>query len=362
MTELLTATDLEQWSERNDARGHLPTLVRRLILAVAAPDALRMPAAEGIGLPGVDGEVTCPGGSLPFVPPGRSVWEVGTGRDPQDKAQSDYRNRLDEYPREARAGIAFVFVTSRRWPGSRDWIDRRVADDDGWAGIRVLDAEVLAAWLALCPGVHRWLAADQLGRDPNGIVGLRDWYRSWAERTQPPIPPALLLSGRDGHVQGLREHLGGGASERLIASGSLDESVAFVAATLLAEPPQDPARTPDVEPVDPSADDTGGSGDVGPPPGSGEEHASAPDLTAADAPAELEAILERTLVVEDVRAWRRVVSHERPMVLLPLFAEPEIGDALRAGHHVVLPRAGRPNDDPLPRLHRHLARDRKSVV
>ncbi len=49
MTELLTATDLEQWSERNDSREHLPTLVRRLILAVAAPETLRMPADEAVG-------------------------------------------------------------------------------------------------------------------------------------------------------------------------------------------------------------------------------------------------------------------------------------------------------------------------
>ncbi len=55
MTELLTATNLEQWSERNDSREHLPTLVRRLILAVAAPETLRMPAAGGVGLPGLDG-------------------------------------------------------------------------------------------------------------------------------------------------------------------------------------------------------------------------------------------------------------------------------------------------------------------
>ncbi len=158
MTELLTATDLEQWSERNDSREHLPTLVRRLILAVAAPETLRMPADEAVGLPGLDGEVTSPSGAPPFLPPGRSVWELGTGRNPQDKAQRDYRKRVDGSTRDERAGVVFVFVTSRRWPGSQDWVDRRMEDDDGWAGIRVLDAEDLAAWLALCPGVHRWLA------------------------------------------------------------------------------------------------------------------------------------------------------------------------------------------------------------
>jgi hypothetical protein len=368
MTELLTGTDLEQWSERNDSREHLPTLVRRLILAVAAPETLRMPAAEGVGLPGLDGEVTSPSGAPPFLPPGRSVWEMGTNRDPQDKAQRDYRKRVNGSTRDERAGVVFVFVTSRRWPDSQDWVDRRTADDDGWADIRVLDAEDLAAWLALCPGVHRWLASEQLGRDPFGVIGLRDWYRNWAERTQPAIPAALLLAGRDEHVRRVRDGLRAEAGEQVVASASRDESVAFVAASLLAEPPQDASRTPSLTPEDLTADvpselqePMDAVADPEPTPTVGPSTAEEGDVAtgsarAVSSPAELEALLERTLVVEDVRAWRRVAAHESPAVLVPTFAEPEIGDALRAGHHVVLPRAGRLSDDRLPRLHRYLAR------
>jgi hypothetical protein len=369
MTELLTATDLEQWSERNDSREHLPTLVRRLILAVAAPDTLRMPAAEGVGLPGLDGEVTSAAGASPFLPPGRSIWELGTGRDPEDKAQRDYRKRVDGSTRDERAGVVFVFVTSRRWPDSQDWIDRRMKDDDGWANIPVLDAEDLAAWLALCPGVHRWLASEQLGRDPHGVTGLGDWYRNWAERTQPAIPPALLLAGRDEHVHRLRDRLRAGPGEQVVASASRDESVAFLAASLVAEPPQDAGtRSRQTSDNPPGHAPTGSEEPVGPAgereptkpigPSTSDEGEATTDLArAAGAPVELEALLERALVVEDLRAWRRVAAHESPTVLVPMFAEPEIGEALRAGHHVVLPRAGRPADERLPRLHRHLARE-----
>lgn len=358
MSELLTATDLEQWSERNDSREHLPTLVRRLILATAAPDSLRMPAAEGVGLPGLDGEVTCPAGAPPFVPAGTSVWEMGTGNDPQSKAQSDYRKRLDEFTPEQRAGLEFVFVTSRRWPDSQAWIARRGNDDDGWAGIRVLDAEDLAAWLALCTGVHRWLASEQLGRDPHGLIGLRDWYRNWAERTHPSIPPALLLCGRDAQVRNLLAGLRAAPREHVIASASRDESVAFFAASLLAVPPIAEAAQRHVTDDPPSTVIEEGQvdvtdphhGDVGDGPAA-QDTAPAPDVDS-----ERQALLERAVVVEDARAWRQVAAHERPMTLVPVFAEPEIGDALRAGHHVVLPRAGRPADARLPRLHRALAR------
>jgi hypothetical protein len=370
MTELLTATDLEQWSERNDSREHLPTLVRRLILAVAAPDTLRMPSAEAVGLPGLDGEVASSSGALPFLPPGRSVWELGTGRDPHDKAQRDYRKRVDGSTRDERVGVVFVFVTSRRWPGSQDWVDRRDEDDDGWAGIRVLDAEDLAAWLALCPGVHRWLASEQLGRDPYGVIGLRDWYRNWAERTQPALPAALLLAGRDDQVRRVRDWLRAEPGEQVVASASRDESVAFVAASLMAQPPQDANTTLHRPSDDPpmyapgeseQSVDAGTHAEPTEPVGSSTEEeggAATGFARARGEPAELEALLERALVVEDARAWRRVAAHESPAVLLPMFVDPEIGDALRAGHHVVVPRAGRPADKHrLPRLHRHLARE-----
>lgn len=368
MTELLTATDLEQWSERNDARGHLPTLVRRLILATAAPDTLRMPAAEGVGLPGLDGMVTSASGVPPFLPPGRSVWELGTSREPQDKAQRDYRTRVGGSSRSQRSGVLFVFVTSRRWPSSKEWIDRRLVADDGWAGIRVLDAEDLAAWLALCPGVHRWLATEQLGRDPDGVIGLRDWFRNWAERTQPPIPSALLLSGRDDQVHKLRAQLLSDPTEQVVASASRDESVAFLAACLSAEPPKNELALLHLNPpndglgdalavshstrADTDQDDAQTGQSLSPVQG---RRVSRSQLGVARA--ELEALLERTLVVEDARAWRRVAGHERPTVLVPMFEEPELGDALRAGHQVVIPRANRRESDPLPRLHRQLARE-----
>ena len=78
MVELLTATDLDDWSGRRDAEAHLPTLVRRLIMATAAPSSLRIAAAEGIRSPGFDGVLDVPGGAPPYVPAGRSVWETSS--------------------------------------------------------------------------------------------------------------------------------------------------------------------------------------------------------------------------------------------------------------------------------------------
>jgi hypothetical protein len=53
-----------------------------------------MRAREGALLPGWDGLVECAVPD-PHVPLGTSGWEMGTSKEPRDKAQSDYKARTD---------------------------------------------------------------------------------------------------------------------------------------------------------------------------------------------------------------------------------------------------------------------------
>ncbi len=47
MDELLTDTDLDEWSQTLHARGHLPSLVRAAVMATDAPDSITFPASLG---------------------------------------------------------------------------------------------------------------------------------------------------------------------------------------------------------------------------------------------------------------------------------------------------------------------------
>jgi hypothetical protein len=91
--ELVTAYDLDQWSESLAAKSTLPVLVRRLILATAPVTEVTMRGREGVGLPGWDGLVHCDVDDA-HVPRGASGWELGTSGDPRRKAQSDMRDRI----------------------------------------------------------------------------------------------------------------------------------------------------------------------------------------------------------------------------------------------------------------------------
>lgn len=70
MVAAVTGNDLDTWSRTRDAEGHLPTLVRRLIVVTAGPEGIRMPAAEAVRTPGFDGRVLAPVGCPPWVPAG----------------------------------------------------------------------------------------------------------------------------------------------------------------------------------------------------------------------------------------------------------------------------------------------------
>jgi hypothetical protein len=69
MSVRITNADLDDWSRRRDSEEHLPTLIRRLIMASIRPDWIRMPAAEGVALAGLDGVVSATGSSHRASPP-----------------------------------------------------------------------------------------------------------------------------------------------------------------------------------------------------------------------------------------------------------------------------------------------------
>lgn len=329
----VTAKDLDDWSPRLDARAHLPTLIRRLLFASVRPDQIVVPDAEGTGLPGLDGIVFSAAGAPPYVPGGRSAWEFKTSADAQRELGKDYRKRTRQLSDANRARTTIVLVTTRIWEREKveRWIARRAGD--GWAEIRVIAAEDLATWLAQCPGVLGWLE-EHCGRNPYGRTAVRDWWLRWSNATEPPIPPALLLAGRQAERDHLLAHLAGAASDRVIAAGSEEEAIAFLAATLLVPRPLMPA------------DD-------------GEETIEEEKASHATKEASWrEAILERTIVVHDTNAWRSLASHHEPLILLPTAScEPTIDAAVWAGHHVVLPRYAPPGDEGLPRLARTEARE-----
>jgi len=118
---IVTENQLDQWVRENscEAQGLIVELVWRLVAASSPrPNERRFPLSDSIGQHGPDGvlHTDFPG---PFVPVGRSFWEIGTNINAGDKATRDYRQLTDDTPEAVRRDATFIFVTPLS--GRRDW-------------------------------------------------------------------------------------------------------------------------------------------------------------------------------------------------------------------------------------------------
>jgi hypothetical protein len=220
----------------------IPELVY-LLIRQSVPDMIecRIPYGDAVNQPGLDGLVNCKNGYFQFVPDGVSCWEIGTGGNPQDKATDDFRKRNRKLSDSERSDSSFVFVTPRSagangWeePEQTAWIKRR--QNRGWKQIRVIDGVKLADWLREFPALGRWMAS-KIGVTPSlgGIITpLEHWdlILSQGERNDPPLPPALFTTSRDGACAAL-EAVFSGVSRRLFLFAESEHDVDdFVAAYL----------------------------------------------------------------------------------------------------------------------------------
>ena len=303
------ATDLMHWADRPDCQHRLPELIRRLVSAtVENSPPVDFPSGSSVHVGGWDGQIAVDEGNA-WVPSGGSSWELSCQKDVKKKADADYEKRCEDPLGVDPPETTFVFVTPRRWPGKKKWSQERRAEKR-WRDVRVLDADDLVAWLEQAPAVADWFAR-LIGKLPaSGAMGLDAWWENWAGVADPPLSPELVISGRGGAIDDLANWVDGEAGPHTIQADTRDEAVAFLAAAARAK------------------FDTWG-----------------------------ESVLARAIVVETREAWQGLQHSTTPQILIRLFNEEAVAQiAVRAGHHVLTPRAAHQalpdNRSRLPRLGR----------
>lgn len=286
---LCDASDLAAWADRREAQSLLPKVVRRLVLATGSSvTETHFRADEGVQLSGWDGIVHAEASS-PFVPDGASGWELGVGGRPKQKAEEDLENREGNSQPLRPADTTFMFVTPRRWQDKEEWA-RQQSEKRPWKNVRVIDADDLASWLEIAPGVHTWLSL-LIGKTPQGAIDLESFWATWSGATRPALTPALLLAGRGEAAGEIRERMRHPGQSFAIRSESRLESIAILFSVLS-------------------------------------------DLSSDEA----DVVLARTVVAESPEALRHLTGSTAPLLLVPTFdAEELVMAAVRAGHSVVVP-------------------------
>ena len=221
--------DLNRWADEQEARAQLPKFVHKLILATSDVEHIDMPADSGISKSGFDGIVESQTGNA-FVPIGKSVWETGCGQKPKDKANEDYGKRKNNADKEK----SFIFITPRRWPGKRDWVAEK-NNEGSWKEVKAYDADDLATWLEQAPGVELWLSG-LIGTRPQGAYDLESWWEDkWQNVTLPKLTSEVILAKRNDIAQKILSEIK--TKQTVSIQGpSIESSIAFLAATFLADP------------------------------------------------------------------------------------------------------------------------------
>lgn len=228
----VTATHLVQWSDKREAQGMLPILVRRLISVTSRITAITMPGGDSVNVPGWDGVVDVSQGN-PWVPDGLSYWELGTSKDPASKANSDFEKRLEQISAAQKAQATFVFVTPRRWPGKSTW-QEQARKKNAWADVLVWDADDLEAWLETSPATSLWLGM-QLDIAGHGIEAVENYWEHWKNQSCPAITAPALFHGREQSKLTLQNNINQHDPLITVMADSQSEAVAFVCALLIEE-------------------------------------------------------------------------------------------------------------------------------
>jgi len=242
---LITENKLDEWVRSNvrDAQGIIVELTWRLVAASSPkPKDRRFPLGDSIGQPGPDGVLDVDFPFEPFVPAGRSYWEIGTGLKAQDKATSDYKKLIDSTPEPVRRESSFLFVTplsgARDWPyvwkkdAQAVWLAKRRQRGE-WKDVRVIDGTKLIDWLNKFPAVERWLV-HKMGLPVQQIKTPElHWNVLQTIGAPPYMTPQVFLTNREVACAKLKDiFLDGNAVQLKLETRFPEQAIDFVAAYL----------------------------------------------------------------------------------------------------------------------------------
>lgn len=242
----ITENILDQWVRGNarEAQGVIVELVFRLVAASAPkPRDRRFPLGDSIGQHGPDGILIVDQSVDPFVPAGRSFWEIGTSTRVREKATEDYTGLVSAIPADLRADSTFTFVSplsaARSWEhtwkadAQASWLSERTKARE-WKDVRVIDGTKLVDWVLQFPAVELWLRRRIEGPAITGLETPQErWEITRSFGDPPPLTVDLFLANRGEARRKLTELLADITKQLRLETRYPDQVVDFVCAHLM---------------------------------------------------------------------------------------------------------------------------------
>lgn len=227
MTLKITALQIRQWASNREAQASLSALIGRLVAESLPPEAIiSKNFPSDVARAGFDGMLITQR-NHPYIPEGKSVWEISVETEIAKKANRDF----DKRNHQSASDMAFIFVTARNWPRKDKWLAGK--QDSKWREVRVYDAIDLEQWLESSPATTLWLS-EQIGLPQYHIQSPRAFLKNWLSATDPAFPQNLILQDRDevkSRILSFTEQFHNNDSLTIFADTS-DEALAFICAAL----------------------------------------------------------------------------------------------------------------------------------
>lgn len=228
----ISAVDIKHWSDTKDCQNLLPELIKRLIYATSSSlKKLRFPSGDMTYLSGWDGVVISKE-QIFHIEAGCSLWEMGTDKNPKNKAEDDYNKRIKNSLGYNINESIFVFVTPRVWEGAETWIMEKRALHNEWKDIVVITAIELEEWLSQCPSVSLWLADRIHHVQIKEVETIDSYWERWSVGRRYSLVPEILLGGREEEIASIYDKIHS-PSIAIVKSMAKEESLAFVVAAIL---------------------------------------------------------------------------------------------------------------------------------
>ncbi len=221
---------LLEWADDTANAPHqLPLLVRRLIRESGRNvTSLHFPSGSGVTTGGWDGVVHAEVES-PYVPAGRSGWELSVDKDSLSKAEEDFEARVASVLPSDRRAMTFVELICRPWQKAEEFQAATRALGE-FRDVRAYNVDDIEAWLEQCPATTIWFN-ELFGRSFPGIRTAGEAWLSWLRSTDPPLEAAVVLAGRNRTVSEVHAAARSGSGVTTVGGEArLDEIIAFFAA------------------------------------------------------------------------------------------------------------------------------------
>ena len=236
---IITKDQLASWADTPESKANFPHLISRLIRATTAKDTkVNIPWGSATYIGGWDGIVDSKEKTR-YVPEGISLWELGTDRNPERKANADYEKRTSDPLGYNPLDATFIFVTPRTWTKKEEWVSQK-KEEKKWKDVIVYDGISLEQWLDEAPAVSRWFGSqgDAGVYSSDGIITADECWEEWSCLGQLRLTPDCVLAGRDIAREALIKQLEEKPSVIGVRASTKNEAIAFILATMKANEPE----------------------------------------------------------------------------------------------------------------------------